>query len=282
MAETASQASAREYEELVRDLIGRLAGDAPVTTLRLQRDVELQGRANPIQVDVLWDFMDAEGHGYRLLFEARSYRDRIKQDALHAWRSKVDDVTEPSWNYVGLMVTTTGYQRGAKRVAETYGVVVLELREPTEKDLSGRIEKIIVNMTAVIPRVTGHSFEFVELLTPDEPTVSALSSDMEVETVDGRRQRLDSVLLAGEIGPIDNPETPLHPVRKTFDPPATLFVEGRPRVRIRAVEATVGQSASELPPIVVGGRETLSYMLKNTLNGAHIWFGVDGRVWSTD
>ena len=52
------------------------------------------------------------------------------------------------------MVTTMGYQRGAKRVAETYGLLVLELRPPTPRDLDNRLEAIVVTINPVIPVVT--------------------------------------------------------------------------------------------------------------------------------
>lgn len=52
------------------------------------------------------------------------------------------------------MVTTVGYQRGAKRIAETYGGLVLELREPTPVELDNRVMSINLTMNFVVPVVT--------------------------------------------------------------------------------------------------------------------------------
>jgi hypothetical protein len=51
-----------------------------------------------------------------------------QQQALHGWRSVVDDVGEAGIETIGVMVTTAGYQSGAQRVADSYGIVILELR----------------------------------------------------------------------------------------------------------------------------------------------------------
>lgn len=84
----------RTYEELTEELVRRLGSASDVTTLRLERDVLLRGRATNNRIDVLWEFRRASGELVRLLFECRSYARRINQQALHSWRSVVDDVSE--------------------------------------------------------------------------------------------------------------------------------------------------------------------------------------------
>ena len=88
------------------------------------------------QIDVLWDFTDADGKGHRVAFEARDHKNRIKQSSFHAFRSVIDDTQSEERPVEGVMVTTTGYQSDATRIAETYGLLVLELRPPTPQDLA--------------------------------------------------------------------------------------------------------------------------------------------------
>ena len=126
----------RSYEELTEELAARLATANDIMTVRLERDVLLSGRATDNRIDVLWEYQSAAGPLVRALFECRSYARRINQQALHSWRSIVDDVTEPGIETIGAMVTTTGYQSGAQRVADSYGIVILELRTPIERDLA--------------------------------------------------------------------------------------------------------------------------------------------------
>lgn len=40
---------------------------------------------------------------------------------------------------------------GAQDVAETYGLAILELRKPNERDISGRVTKIIIDARARMP-----------------------------------------------------------------------------------------------------------------------------------
>jgi len=49
----------------------------------------------------------------------------------------------------GVMVTTTGYQKGAKAVADTYGIVITELRAPTDDDLQGRAVEVHLDIGRV-------------------------------------------------------------------------------------------------------------------------------------
>ncbi len=51
----------RSYEELAEDLMRRLGAANGTTTLRLERDVLLSGRATENRIDVLWEFQQASG-----------------------------------------------------------------------------------------------------------------------------------------------------------------------------------------------------------------------------
>src|ERR1017187_2762017 len=145
----------RSYQELTEELMRRLGAADGITTLRLEREVPVSGRANDNCIDVLWEVEGVSGERVRLLFECRSYKRRINQQALHSWRSIVDDVSEPGVETIGVMVTTTGYQSGAQRVADTYGIVILELRAPTERDLANRWRSARIELVSRMPPGTG-------------------------------------------------------------------------------------------------------------------------------
>ncbi len=75
-------------------LVGRLGTANGLTIVRLERDVLLSGRVTGNRVDVLWELQRPSGERVRVLLECRSYARRINQQALHSWRSVVDDVAE--------------------------------------------------------------------------------------------------------------------------------------------------------------------------------------------
>ena len=71
------------YEELTRHLIGRLGVLRGVTSLRLERNVVLHGKATHHQIDVIWQFKAAGTDQVQtVLFECRHYRDAIKKGRL--------------------------------------------------------------------------------------------------------------------------------------------------------------------------------------------------------
>ena len=49
-------------------------------------------------------------------------------------------------NLNGIFATLIGYQSGAKRYADHYGIALKELRFPTKEDWKGRIKDIVINM----------------------------------------------------------------------------------------------------------------------------------------
>lgn len=130
-------AQSTEYEKLVLVVMTQLAQARGVTTTRLEHDVTLPGFATRNQIDVLWEFVDEEGRPLRVVIEARHLGRRIEQGRLHAFRSVIDDVSVDGVETRGLMVTTVGFQAGAKQIAEAYGIGLLELRKPREADWGG-------------------------------------------------------------------------------------------------------------------------------------------------
>jgi hypothetical protein len=268
------------YEELTNELLDRLARAAGIQTTRLERNVVMQGRSTANQIDVLWEFLDANGLPGRMLFECRSYASAIKQQAVHSWRSVVDDIAVDDVATVGVMATTTGYQSGAQNVAETYGIVILELREPSKDDTANRLWGIDVTLRPRLPRIVDFQVDAVEALS-DRREVRALGSELMIEDGVGGRQAALEMLFAGEMNDINGPPTPFHRVVRSFDPPRVVFVEGEPLARVRAIAATVGEIDGDPFEFRFGGLENIAWMLKNTLSEARVWFAHDGRIWST-
>lgn len=271
-----------DYELVVQHIVGQLAKRAQVETTRLEHDVDVQGRATTNQIDVLWDFTDADDKRHRIVFEARDHKNPIKQGSLHAFRSVVDDIQSDTRPVEGVMVTTTGYQQGAKRVAETYGLLVLELRPPTPHDLDNRLEAIVVTINPVIPVVTEVGIEVIDMLDPaawesrDPWAPLEIQSDPDQMTIS-----LQRVLTDGELGTLDAPRA-LHRVQRLFEPAATLLLNHKPVATLHAVSATVGSSAAPPVTVTVGGLKTVAWMLRDALSGSRLWFGEHGAVWSTD
>ena len=263
-----------EYELLVKWLAEQLARRAGVQTSRIARDCQVQGRATSNQIDVLWDFTDAADQDYRVVFEARSYKDRIKQGALHAFRSVVDDIQDQARPVTGVMVTTTGYQQGAQKVANTYGLIILELRQPTAPDVENRVMQINIDMTPMVQPIQNANFECVEIYDASAQRSVEAVEWMTVGPPDGDEgavRPLKEILTEGELGR-PGELRPMHPVRREFDPPQVLRVRDKPVALHGAVTAEVGDLQGPPVRVSVGGCDSLT--------GARGWFARDGRIWT--
>lgn len=272
--------AAGEYEQLTQWIVDRLASDAPVHTIRIERDVRLQGTATKSQVDVLWTYEDG-GRTHTVLFECRSYARALTQQALFAWSGVIRDLQPSLGSCEGVMVTTTGYQRGAQAVADTCDIVILELRRPTDKDLDGRLLGINVELRLRTPFVRDVQVDAAELLSR-QTEFRAWGTDVELEHFDGSRELIADVMLRGELSAITELPTPAHAVVRSFDPPVKLIVEGKPRALIRSINATVGETEAQPVRFEAGGRDRLAWMLKDTLTGTRAWFAQDGQYHVTD
>lgn len=272
--------SADEYERLVERFVAELVPSAGVVTEAIERDVLVKGRSTTNQIDVVWDLTDAAGEPRRIVFEARSYGRAVDQGRLHAFRSVVDDIQDAGRPVTGVMVTTMGYQRGARVVAETYGLVVLELRQPTNDDLAARVASVHVTMTVQVPLVRDARVEALEV--HDETAAGAglvLLDGVELSLPSGRKPLAD-LLLEGELGVLGRARPP-HPVRRDFDPPVDLWIGGVRAATVRAVDAVAGDLAAPPATFVVGGLRDVAWMVRDALTGARAWIAEDGRVWRT-
>jgi hypothetical protein len=272
-----------EYERLVEHLVGQLAVNAEVRSDRIERDVQVPGRGTVNQIDVLWDFVDALGQPQRVVFEARAYGRPVEQGKLHAFRSVVDDIQDPARPVTGAMVTTVGYQSGARNIASTYGLLVLELRAPTGADLANRVRKIVVTVAAQVPIVEDVAFDAVEVYEDGLTSGIEVLGALAVVPAEGgpNSDRLDVVLCHGELGTLGELR-PVHDVRRDFDPPAVLLLHGRKVALLRAVTARVGDVGAPPVTVTVAGLETIAWLLRDSLTGARAWIAEDGRVWTTD
>jgi len=268
-------AASDEYENLTKYIVAMITTASPFPTLRLERDVVLQGKATSNQIDVLWQFQD--GMRTRLvLFECRAYASRLKQSAVHAWRGVVDDVSATHGPCEGVMVTATGYQSGAKAVAETYGILILELREPNDADVAGRVLEIRLQITMRSPYFEELTVEAEELFVEAGPR-TAWSPDLSLRYADGTQLPLADVLLTGELAGFDAAPTPPHRVERLFEPAATLLDDGTAVAAVRRVSAIVGERQGDPSTTIIGGRDRLAWILKDTLGGACVWLTKDGK-----
>jgi hypothetical protein len=254
----------REYEELVRDLVGTLAVPRDVKTTGIERGAWLQGRLARHRIDVLWTF-ERQGAQHRVAFECRRHRGPLGQRDAFAWAGVVADLAGAGVNVTGAMVTVTGYEPGARAVADGHGVHLMELRRPAEGDWRGRVRRIVLEVTHRVPDITSVDFDYAPFEgfpgTGEEPLRIAVH-ELLVRTAREERS-VQEVMLSGVVAPAGRPASGMRAVRHEFDPPAELVHGGRVVGRITALHGVAGETERVLRQVIGPVDELLMWMDRN-------------------
>src|SRR5262245_28658186 len=112
------------YELIVQSIFQEILDQERAHTIQVKHNVELQGRTTTHQIDVLWHF-SIGGIVYTTLVQAKDWKSKIKKETVLAFRAILDDI--PGQPH-GVLVTRSGFQSGAKTLAEKHGIKLYLLR----------------------------------------------------------------------------------------------------------------------------------------------------------
>lgn len=117
-----------EYELFTREVCERLALFKGLQSSSAQHDVKLKGKSGQEhQVDVYWEYMK-DGEVHRVAIECKNYNQKIPIGRVRDFFGLLYDVG----NIKGIMACKEGYQDGAKKFADYYGISLKELRAPKD------------------------------------------------------------------------------------------------------------------------------------------------------
>ena len=129
-----------EYERFTQEIYQQLVNLDVVRTTKVQHDVKLEGRSGQKhQIDVYWEYVIA-GNKHRVAIECKNYNTLVPIGKVRDFKGVLDDLNGVN----GIMVTKVGYQEGAKKYAQEYGISLKELRTPRYGEtIIGEIENHI-------------------------------------------------------------------------------------------------------------------------------------------
>ena len=117
-----------EYEKFTREVCERLALYKKLPSSSVQHNVKLKGKSGfEHQVDVYWEY-EKDGEVHRVAIECKNYNQRISIGRVRDFFGVLYDIG----NIKGIMACKEGYQDGAKKFADYYGISLKELRAPKE------------------------------------------------------------------------------------------------------------------------------------------------------
>lgn len=117
-----------EYEKFTRELCERLALYKGLLSSSVQHNVKLRGKSGlNHQIDVYWEY-NKDGIAHRVAIECKNYNQKVSIGRVRDFFGVVYDVG----NIRGIIACKKGYQDGAKRFADYYGISLMELRAPKD------------------------------------------------------------------------------------------------------------------------------------------------------
>ena len=150
MAKNNNIGKGTDYEKFVQAVYQAVIDVEGVENITVQHNIELTGKSGCAhQIDVYWEFKVA-GHTYKTAIECKSFEQTITIGKIRDFYGVVLDIP----NLKGIFATRIGYQSGAKRYAEHYGIKLEEVRVPEKADWVGKIKDIHLTINAVSARVT--------------------------------------------------------------------------------------------------------------------------------
>jgi hypothetical protein len=269
----------KPYEALTEVVFTRLLAQDDVCA-KVERDVVLEGRSTKHQIDVTFEF-HAGPVSYRTIVQCKDWGSAVKQEQVLAFHSVLADIPgQPR----GIMVSRSGFQEGARRVADHSGIKLYELREPRDEDWDGLIRTVVIKMHLRAPR-----FEDVRLVLDEEairkevaarglPGISvnfAGHPDLTpvVFEVTGARCDLNRILnsLVPRTG-----NAPVQ-VRHEFSERVVAEVPDSPipRLPLKSIEATIHVSEHE-DEMRVNIDHLIAYCFKDVLAGEVRFLAADG------
>lgn len=126
------------FECFTQRIIQRLVNSEVLKPTLVRHNVKLTGKSGcEHQIDVYWEY-EKDGAMNRVAIECKNYDSNVSIGKVRDFLSVLQDLE----NVRGIMVTSKGYQKGAKKFADYYGISLKKLRRPEWNESIGSITTV--------------------------------------------------------------------------------------------------------------------------------------------
>lgn len=260
------------YEALTKWIIEQISLESGVHTTKLEHDVDLQGRDAIHQIDVLWEF-EVGGFKYTTIIQAKDWAtQKVDQGKLLQFKCILTDLpNQPR----GLVVARKGFQSGAIEFAKRNGILIYELREPTEADWNGRIKTYNIKANVYTPHfadiklIQDTDWNIQELrrsnLLPNEAPKISVSDDLVFYDVNGE-EITTALILFNSLVPEGFDELPPTKIVYQFDKPTFVkTLNPQIRAKVESIEVMISKTLESIE-YLRKGEDFVGYILKNVLD----------------
>ena len=133
-----------EYEILTKEIYEVLLGkEGHSNIINVQHDIRIEGKSGcKHQIDVYWEYKIG-GTTQKMAIECKNYKNSVSIGKIRDFKSVLDDIGAN-----GIFVAREGYQKGAKKFAESSGIKLREIRFPKSEDWEGLVREIHLRINA--------------------------------------------------------------------------------------------------------------------------------------
>jgi hypothetical protein len=270
----------KAYEELTEQVFRRLLTQKNLVA-DVQRDVHIQGRSTKHQIDVTFEFT-AGPISYRTILQCKDWTSAVKQEQVLAFNSVLADIPgQPR----GIIVSRSGFQEGARNVAEHHGIKLYELREPRDEDWDGLIREVVIDIHFRQPKF--ENFRPILDVASIRTQLDALGLGKVSFDVQGNPDRLFVKVPSGEQVNINKllnslvPENGVGPfhLRYDFTESIVMLTPGSPLTQLPVLAFEATAKVSEFHQNVrVSVDHLIAYSFKDVLTGKVDFLRKDGGM----
>lgn len=117
-----------EYEKFAQEVYNEILKNLYVRNIEVMHNVKLTGKSGQKhQIDVYWEYQ-YDNTTFKIAIECKNYNHTVSISKVRDFFGVLYDLEDVK----GIMVTKKGYQEGARKFGEHYGIDLMELREPEE------------------------------------------------------------------------------------------------------------------------------------------------------
>ena len=127
-----------EFECFTQRIFQRLVNSEVLKPTLVKHNVKLMGKSGCMhQIDVYWEY-ENDGVISRVAIECKNYDSNVSIGKVRDFFGVLQDLEDVR----GIMVTSKGYQKGAKKFADYHGISLKKLRRPEWNESIGSITTV--------------------------------------------------------------------------------------------------------------------------------------------
>lgn len=128
-----------EFERFTQRVFQILKNNGILKPTFVKHDVKLAGKSGcEHQIDVYFEY-ELSGNNYRVAIECKNYSAFVPIGKVRDFYGVIQDIG----NIQGIIVSAKGFQEGAKKFADYYGISLKTLRHPEINEIFGSITTVI-------------------------------------------------------------------------------------------------------------------------------------------